>query len=320
MVKNNRVGKLIAIGECLIDEMHFPGRGSNVENHPGGAPANVAVANSQLGGQSVLLTKLGQDPQGELLVQTLKEKNVDTTYVMITDAHATTRAIVHIDKKGERSFKFDRRNSADLFFQPSELPVQIFQEGDILHFGSVDLVPSLIREATALAIRTAQQKNMLVSFDPNLRFPLWPSEDRLRETVKEFLVGVDILKMSDDELSFIYPNAKTDEAIEDLFKNQKVRLLILSHGSEGATLYLPKQKPVLIKGIKVKAVDTTGAGDALIGAFLNQLLLNGVKKDKLTASPTDLKNYLTFANKVAAYVVTKPGAISAMPALKDLKK
>ena len=320
MEKNKLVKKVISIGECLIDEIHYPGKGSNIENMPGGAPANVAVCNAQLGGRSVLLTKLGQDSQGELLVSVLQEKKVDTTHIVLTDAHVTTKAIVHIDKKGERSFKFDRRNSADLFFQTSEVPLSIFEEGDVLHFGSVDLVPSLIKDATSYAIRNAKQKGMFLSFDVNLRFPLWPSEDRLRLTVKEFLLGVDIVKFSDDELQFVYPNVAEKDAIKDLLENQKVRIVIISRGAEGVSLYTLKNKPIEIKGNKRKVVDTTGAGDALVGAFLNQLLASGTKKDKLTSSPDNLKKWITFANLVAAYVVTKPGAISAMPTLADLKK
>lgn len=320
MEKNKLGKKLISIGECLIDEMHYPGRGSNIENMPGGAPANVAVCNAQLGGRSVLLTKLGQDAQGEFLIGVLQEKKVDTTHIVLTDAHVTTKAIVHIDKKGERSFKFDRRNSADLFFQTNEVPLSIFEAGDVLHFGSVDLVPSLMKDATSFAIRNAKQKGLFISFDVNLRFPLWPSEDRLRQTVKEFLLGVDVLKFSENELRFIYPNVQEKDAVNDLLENQKVRILLISRGANGVSLFTSKNKPIDVKGNKVKVVDATGAGDALMGAFLHQLLLSGTKKDKLTSSPNDLKKWLTFANQVATYVVTKPGAIPAMPTLADLKK
>lgn len=320
MEKNKLTKKLISIGECLIDEIHYPGRGANIENMPGGAPANVAVCHAQLGGRAVMLTKLGQDPQGELLIATLQEKKVDTTHIVMTDAHVTTKAIVHIDKKGERSFKFDRRNSADLFFQTSEVPLSIFEEGDVLHFGSVDLVPSLMKDATSYAIRNAKQKGLFLSFDVNLRFPLWPSEDRLRLTVKEFLLGVDLVKFAEDELRFVYPNVEEKDAVKDLLENQKVRMVLVSRGANGATLFTLKNKPIDVKGTKVKVVDATGAGDALVGAFLHQIIQSGMKKDKLTSAPKDLKKWLTFANQVASYVVTKPGAIPAMPTLADLKK
>lgn len=311
------MAKLISIGEALIDQVK---QGVKVlGKFAGGAPTNVAAAVAKLGGQAVLLTKIGDDEEGKLIIQTLQTIGVDTRYIKTTDAHDTTVAKVQVDKKGQRTFTFDRRNAADLFFSRDEIDPSIFDTGDILHFGSVNLVPSLMRKAHEYALELARKNQLIISFDPNLRFNLWPNQEALREAVKEFLFGVDILKLTEEELNFIFPNMTIEAAIEKVFAS-KVKWLILSKGEEGVVLHHPTQNPVSIKGVKVKVVDTTGAGDALLGALLFKLLSGNMSKDKLPSSHAKMKEALTFANQVAAFVCTKPGAIDALPSLEDLKK
>jgi fructokinase len=311
------MAKLISIGEALVDQVK---QGVKIlGKYPGGAPANVAATVATLGGQSILLTKVGDDDEGKMIIQALQEKGVHTQYIQITDAHVTTVAKVQVDKKGQRTFTFDRRNAADLFYMKEEVPVDIFEPGDILHFGSVDLVPSLMRKAHEYAIDLAKKKGVILSFDPNLRFNLWPNPLSLREAVKEFMHDVDILKLTEEELNFIFPDMSLEEAIELVFK-ARVKWVIVSRGDQGLIAYHPKQKPLTIKGVKVKVVDTTGAGDALIGSLLYQLLNAHISKDKLPNAAAKMKDGLIFANQVAAYVCTKPGAISALPNQEALKK
>ena len=311
------MAKLISIGEALVDVIKLGAK--NIVKSAGGAPANVAATVSMLGGQSVLLTKIGDDEEGKLILETLQTKKVDTSYIKVTDAHDTTVADVSVDRKGQRTFTFDRRNAADLFLSASDIDGSLFQKGDIFHFGSVNLVPSLTRQAHVQALTYAKRAGLIISFDPNLRFNLWPTEEALRSAVKEFLYQVDILKITKEELSFIYPNMTESEALEQVYQS-KVRIVIMSLGSEGVVLHLPKQKPIVIPGQKVKVMDTTGAGDALIGSFLYRLLDDEISKEKLTAPSTKLKDYAMFANKVAALVCTKPGAMSALPSQEELKK
>ncbi len=311
------MAKLISLGEAILDITKFGAK--NIVKSAGGAPTNVAATVSMLGGQAVLLSKLGDDDEAKLILETLKSKKVDISFIKVTDAHDTTVANVTVDKKGQRTFTFDRRNAADLFLSPSEIDVSLFTQGDIFHFGSVNLVPSLTRQAHVQALTYAKREGLIISFDPNLRFNLWPTEEALRTAVKEFLYQVDILKVTKEELSFIYPNVTEMEALEKVFQS-KVRIVIVSLGADGVALYLPKQKPILIPGQKVKVIDSTGAGDALIGSFLYRLLADKVSKEKLTSPSTKLKDYLVFANKVAAFVCTKAGAISALPSQDDLKK
>jgi fructokinase len=311
------MAKLISIGEALIDQVK---QGVKlVGRFTGGAPTNVAAMVANLGQSSVLLTKIGDDDEGKIILETLRRLGVDTNHIKITDAHDTTVAKVQVDKKGQRTFTFDRRNAADLFLTKEDLDPSLFESGDILHFGSVNLVPSLSRKAHEFAIDTAKRNQVILSFDPNLRFNLWPNPLALREAVKEFMLGVDIFKVTEEELNFIFPDMSIEAAIEKVFQ-AKITWLILSKGDQGLVAYQAKQKPLLIKGIKVKVVDTTGAGDALIGALLTKLLAAGITKSKLPTSGLKMKEFLTYANQVAALSTTKSGAIESFPSQDDLKR
>jgi fructokinase len=311
------MAKLISIGEALIDQVK---QGVKlIGRFTGGAPTNVAAMVAKLGQSSVLLTKIGDDDEGKMILETLRQLGVDTNHIKVTDAHDTTVAKVQVDKKGQRTFTFDRRNAADLFLTKEDIDPSLFESGDILHFGSVNLVPSLSRKAHEFAIDTAKKNDLMLSFDPNLRFNLWPNPLALREAVKEFMIGVDIFKVTEEELNFIFPDMSIESAIEKVFQ-AKITWLILSKGDQGLVAYQAKQKPIVIKGNKVKVVDTTGAGDALIGALLTKLLAAGISKSKLASSALKMKDYLTYANAVAALSTTKSGAIESFPSQDDLKK
>jgi fructokinase len=179
-------------------------------------------------------------------------------------------------------------------------------------------VPSLMKDAHSYALIHARKKQMIISFDPNLRFTLWPNDESLKQTVFEFMYYADILKLTDDELSFLYPNLTIDETINKIFLT-KVKVIIISKGSLGVSLYRQGKPAIDIPGIQVEVVDTTGAGDALIGSFLASLLDADAKKDSFYLQDDLLKKSLVFANKVAAYVCTKPGAIEAFPTREIIK-
>jgi fructokinase len=311
------MAKLISIGEALIDQVK---QGVKViGKFTGGAPTNVAAMVAKLGQSSLLFTKVGDDDEGKMIIETLRTLGVNISHIKTTDAHDTTVAKVQVDKKGQRTFTFDRRNAADLFLTKDDLDPTVFEADDILHFGSVNLVPSLSRKAHEFAIDTAKKNGVMLSFDPNLRFNLWPSPLALRETVKEFMIGVDLFKVTEEELNFIFPDMSIEAAIEKVFQ-AKVTWLILSKGDQGLVAYQAKQKPIIIKGNKVKVVDTTGAGDALIGALISKILAAGITKAKLVTSGLKMKDFLTYANAVAALSTTKSGAIESFPNQDDLKK
>ena len=311
------MAKLISIGEALIDRICYPD--GRVMQLPGGAPANVAVAVRKLGQDAMLITKVGEDAEGKLILDTLAPFNLHQNSLLTTNTHNTTIAEVTVAKDGQRTFQFDRRNAADLFITSEELPRDVFHKNDIYHFGSVDLVPSLTKEATLEGKRYAQEHDLILSFDPNLRFALWPNETMLRDTVLEHMVGVDILKISDEELPFLFPNTSEKDTIKTIFQ-QKIRVLIYSKGAKGVSLYTDQGFEFHLPAYPKKVLDTTGAGDGLLGAFLSQLLAGNVTKDTLSHNATLLIEALKFANAAAAIVCTRPGAIPAFPHVEEVQQ
>lgn len=317
------MNKLISIGELLIDftaNQTGPLKDSvSFAKNPGGAPANVAVCAQRLGAHSIFLTKVATDPFGDFLIETLDHAHVETKYILRSPDYETALAFVSLKADGERDFTFYRRNASDLFMKPEEIPEAIFEPGDILHFGSVDLVDYPVRKAHQKAIEYAHRHHCLVSFDPNLRFGLWPDRQALKETVNTFIDEAHIVKVSDDELEFISGINDRLAAVKQLFRGH-VRLVIITEGSRGATIYASAHDPIHVDGFKVNGIDMTGAGDAFVGSFLFQLLKNGITEKTLLTHFTDYEDYLRYSNKVAALVCTRHGAISAMPTQEEVEK
>lgn len=316
------MNKLITIGEFLID---FTANGVGAlksirafTKNPGGAPANVAITNQRLGGKSLFITKLGNDSFGDFLFDILKEAGIDTSLVFRSNDYQTSLAFVALKADGNRDFTFYRSNASDLNITPEEIDETIFKKHDILHFCSVDLVESKTKYAHDKAIAYAMKHDLIISFDPNLRFPLWKDPQALKTTVLSYLSKADIIKISDDELSFLTDSKNENKAIKHLFK-ERTKLVLLTKGSKGATLYSRVGQVISLPSVAKRVVDTTGAGDAFIGAFLNQLLKNHITTQTLLNPTTDLTSFLAFANKVAAKVCETYGAIPSIPTLKDLE-
>lgn len=317
----NKMNKLITIGELLID---FTSQDRGLLKHvtsfvknAGGAPANVAVCHQKLGGQSLLITKLGSDPFGDYLFDVIKQSGVCTDYIVRTNIYQTSLAFVSITDTGERDFTFYRNNASDLNLEPDEIPSHIFQKGDILHFCSVDLVDSPSKQAHLKAIEIARKHDVVVSFDPNLRFSLWPNALLLKDTVLSFIPLADILKISDDELTFITGITDQEVAIASLFIGH-VQTVILTKGAAGAFVYTRNGYRYFSASIACEVKDTTGAGDAFIGAFLHQLLAHSYRRESLISGEINYDSILTFAHHVAAFVVQRSGAIPAMPSHEEI--
>lgn len=311
--------RLVAIGELLIDfSGGRPGAIATVDSfvrHPGGAPANVAVQFAKLGGSAKLITKLGCDGFGDYLMSVMKENQVDVSSIARTDAAHTALAFVALAEDGERDFVFYRHPSSDMLLDQADVKPADFREGDLLHFCSVDLVDAPVRNAHDKALALALANHMTISFDPNLRFALWPDREQLKATVWKYLPFADILKVGEDEAEFL--TGGSDEAAWRTLMQGNVRLLILTRGKHGASLYT-KDARIDVPGIPVKAVDTTGAGDAFIAAFLYALVHLGIGRDALDLDQQTLKTALRYANRVGAAVVTKHGAIPSMPSRSDV--
>ena len=314
---------LYAIGEALIDMIPSKS-GCAFADVPafaprvGGAPANVCGAFTKLGGASALLTQLGDDPFGHKIADELAACGIDTSHIAFTDKANTALAFVSLAADGNRTFSFYRKPSADLLYSPEQVDPALFTTAFALHFCSVSLVESPMREAHKAAIAAARQAGALVSFDPNLRFPLWPDREALYRTVWELLPQADILKVSDEELEVLTGTADIEKAMPKLFTGH-VQLVVYTCGSSGAHAYT-RTAHGFAPCRKVRAVDTTGAGDGFIGSFLWQLARDGVTLEKLAKlSKTKLNEYLAFSNKFCGISVQQHGAIDSYPTLDQMQ-
>jgi fructokinase len=318
------MGKLWAIGEVLIDFIpQQKGMAlkdvTSFERMPGGAPANVAAAVSKYGGEAAMITKLGEDAFGDFLVEQLSQAGVKTDKILRTKEANTGLAFVSLKENGERDFSFYRNPSADLLLNEEEIDPLWFEKGDILHFCSVDLVESPMRSAHKKAIHSAIERGCLVSFDPNVRLPLWESKDKCRAAIQEFLPMAHLIKISDEELEFITEIHDVENAIQSLFKGN-VLAVVYTKGAKGADLYI-KGKKFESEGFLVNVQDTTGAGDAFIGGFLFKLLEAGAQPGNLVDLLCENhKEILRFANASGAFTTTGKGAISALPTKEQIQK
>ena len=316
------MGTLYSIGEVLIDFIPLQKGVAlkdvvSFERTPGGAPANVAATVAKLGGMSSIISKVGHDAFGEFLETQLAVVGVKTDKLLKTKEANTALAFVSLREDGERDFSFYRNPSADLLFSENEIEEEWFDEGDILHFCSVDLIESPMKYAHKKAIQQAQEKGCLISFDPNVRLPLWESPEMCRETILAFLPEADLVKIADDELAFVTGIEEEGQAISSLFTG-RVKAVICTKGSKGSVLYVG-DSTYAASGFSVQVQDTTGAGDAFIGAVLYLLLKNNVGPSQLAAyCEKHHEELLLFANACGALTTTGKGAIQSLPTYEQI--
>lgn len=315
---------VFTIGEALIDfipkqkgiELKYV---TEFERVPGGAPANVAATVGKLGGKTCFISKLGQDAFGDIIIETLNKVGVDTKYVLRTTEANTGLAFVSLREDGERDFSFYRNPSADMILNENEVQNIDFTNNDILHFCSVDLIEAPVKKAHVQAINKVLEVGGLVSFDPNVRLPLWNDAEECRKTIIEFIPKAHILKISDEELEFITEIKDEKEAIQSLFVGN-VEAVIYTMGSKGAK-FVTRNKEIYVEGFCVDAQDTTGAGDSFIGSLLYQF-----HKAQVTAlnildfSEDEVKEMLVFSNACAAITTQKKGAIAALPTMQEIQE
>lgn len=314
--------KMIAIGEALIDFIP-ESAGSAIKDvnaflpAVGGAPANVCGAFTKLGGKSEMITQLGMDGFGDKILDAFKEAGIGSSYVKRTDIANTSLAFVALKEDGNREFSFYRNPGADMLFRAEDVQKEWLEDAYALHFCSVSLGDFPMKEAHCIAIQYALESDAVISFDPNLRPALWKDSAEMIATVKEFIPLADIVKISDEELEAITGETSIEAALENLFTD-RVKLVIYTEGSAGARAFTKKASAVA-ECAKVKAVDTTGAGDGFIGAFLWCLHRDGVTAEKIEELNGDkLQEYLKFANAFCGISVQKKGAIPSYPTLEEM--
>ena len=307
---------VIALGELLIDfTMNGQSeQGNNMfEACPGGAPCNVLALLNKMGKKTAFIGKVGKDQFGALLRDTITEAGIDASNLMVDENVNTTLAFVHTFPDGDREFSFYRNPGADMMLTADEVNPEVVKDTKVFHFGTLSMTHEGVREATKKAVETAKANGCLVSFDPNLRPPLWSSLDLAKEQMEYGFGKCDILKISDNEIQFVSGKEDYDEGIAYLQETYNIPLILLTMGKDGSRAYY-KGMRVERPGFSVKAIETTGAGDTFCGSSLNYL----VDHDFENLTEEQLGEMLSFANAAAALVTTKKGAIKAMPVKEEV--
>ncbi|GAY41285.1 hypothetical protein CUMW_058240 [Citrus unshiu] len=252
----------------------------------------------------------GDDEFGYMLANILKENNVDTSGVRYDSTARTALAFVTLRADGEREFLFFRHPSADMLLCESELDKNLIKQGSIFHYGSISLIAEPCRSTQLAAMNLAKESGSILSYDPNLRLPLWPSEEAAREGIMSIWDQADIIKVSDDEITFLTggDDHNDDNVVLEKLFHPNLKLLIVTEGSKGCRYYTKEFKG-RVPGVKTKAVDTTGAGDSFVSGILNCLAAD----QNLIKDENRLREALLFANACGALTVTERGAIPALP-------
>jgi fructokinase len=304
---------IVALGELLID---FTPAGRTAagqplyEQNPGGAPPNVLAAVSKLGREGAFIGMVGRDPFGYFLRDTLVKNNLDVTGLRYSDTVGTTLAFVHLQPDGERSFNFYRKPGADLMLRPEDVDYELIKQAKIFHFGSLSMTGEPARSATLAAVGCAKSNGVTVSYDPNYRPSLWKSSREAQAMIRAGLPFADILKVSQEELELITGSADLGEGAA-FFREQGIAVVMITLGAEGCFYCYPGGTGRL-PAYRVKAVDTTGAGDAFLGGvlyWLSRLTLAEIA----TLSRADFETIIDFAGATGALTTTKTGAIPALP-------
>ena len=264
---------------------------------------------AKLGGKTQLITQLGNDPFGDKIVKELAGLNIGLDNVLFTDMANTALAFVSLSNDGNRTFSFYRNPSADMLYDVENIKEEMFEVCYALHFCSVSLGDFPMKESHKKAIELAKKQGAIISFDPNIRFPLWNDNRKLKEAIDEFLPAADIIKISDEEIEFITGTNDIEQGSKMLLINAKI--VLCTCGAEGAYAFT-KNAEVYVPSEKIKAIDTTGAGDAFNGSFLYNLYQNGYERDTLEAISTDeLNQFVKASNDYCGKSVQMQGAIES---------
>ena len=310
---------VVALGELLIDfaakstdEAGYPTMAAN----PGGAPGNFLAALNAYGKKTSFLGKVGNDTFGQLLLGTMKKAGIETKGIVADVSVFTTLAFVTFDKSGDRSFSFARKPGADTQLRWEEVDTTLIDEAKVFHFGTLSLTNEPVRTATQKAVAYAKEKGKLVTCDPNLRLPLWPSEDAAKEQMLWSLHQADVVKISDNDVEFLW-NCTSEEGADKLLREFGVSLAMVTLGPDGCLL---KTKNAAFRAScpKVHPIDTTGAGDIFGGSAVARLLELDKPISALTAD--DLAYIGCFAATAASLSTEAVGGIPSIPDAEAVKQ
>ncbi len=305
----------MTLGEALIDFIPHDSTNMIYQKNPGGAPANVAVGVARLGAKSTFVSKVGDDVLGHFLKQTLDEFKVDTNHVKLSEEAKTNIVFVTLDDEGDRSFEFYVTPSADQLLRAEEIDERLFKAHRVFHFGSITLIQEPAMGATKRAIQLARENDMIVSYDPNLRLPLWDDEQQAKEHISSVLDQVDVLKLSEEELTFLTGEKDLHSGAAVLKAQYNIPLIFVTLGAEGSFVFAENDVQK-VPAMKVKAVDTTGAGDAFVSGILYQL--NELQGDVSSITLEQAVRMATFAAVSGGLAASAKGAMTALPTLHEV--
>lgn len=309
----NKIFDVIALGELLIDftENGVSGQGNPVfEANPGGAPCNVLSMLNNLGKKTSFLGVVGKDQFGTSLRKTLNELGIDTGHLYEDKEVHTTLAFVHTFEDGDRDFAFYRNPGADMMLSEDQIEEAYIESAKAFHFGTLSMTHDGVRQATKKAIAVAKEAGLLISFDPNLRPPLWSSMELAKEQIAWGLSQCDLLKISEEELEFMTGTKDVKEGAHMLLaEHPNLKLMNVTMGKEGSIAFHEGKEVFHAPFLQENTIETTGAGDTFGACALNYVLENGITE----LSEEQLYEMLAFANGASSLITTKKGALRVMP-------
>lgn len=313
----NKIFDVTALGELLID---FTENGESsqgnpmMEANPGGAPCNVLAMLEKLGKKTAFIGKVGADMFGDQLKKAVEEVGIDTRNLIMDKKHHTTLAFVHTYPDGDRDFSFYRDPGADMMLTKEEVQKELIQSSRIFHFGTLSSTHEGVREATRHAIELAKEAGCIITFDPNLRPPLWNSLEDARREIEYGMTKCDVLKISDNEVEFLFDTTDYDKGAALIREKYNIPLVLITMGKDGSRAYYKDMRVEAAPFLQENTIETTGAGDTFCASSLNYVLEHGL--EDLTEE--NLKELLTFANAAASLITTRKGALRVMPSKEEV--
>ncbi len=307
-----------ALGELLIDftENGLSNQGNFLmEANPGGAPCNVLAMLAKLGKKTAFIGKVGNDFLGRHLKKVVEDVGIDTRNLLLDEEVHTTLAFVHTYADGDRDFSFYRNPGADMNLRPEEIDEELIAQSEVFHFGSLSLTHSGVREATKKALQVAKDNGCLITYDPNLRPPLWRSMEEAKEQIAFGMQWCDVMKISDNEIQWFTGKEDFDESIQVLQDTYHIPLILLSMGKDGSRAYYKGMKVEAKPFLQKNTIETTGAGDTFCACVINYVLEHGLQN----LTEENLREMLTFANAAASLITTRKGALRVMPEKADVE-
>ena len=301
-----------ALGELLIDftENGVSGQGNPLfEANPGGAPCNVLAMLTKLGHKTAFIGKVGDDFFGKQLKEAIEEVGIDSKGLCMDKEIHTTLAMVHTYPDGDRDFSFYRNPGADMMLTESEVKEELIKESKLFHFGTLSMTHEDVRKATKKAIQIAEDAGNIISFDPNLREPLWNSLNEAKEQILYGLSHCHILKISDNEIQWLTGQEDYTDGVKWILERYQIPLILVSMGKEGSRAYYGGKMVEVKPFIQKNTIETTGAGDTFCGCVLHYICEHGL--ENLTEE--NLFEMLQFANAAASIITTRKGALRVMP-------